>query len=118
MNPIVALQKKLIDFRDERDWRQFHEPINLAVALQLEVSEVLECFQWKANTQKFDEWYSNSENKQALAEEVADVFSYLLLLADSLNIDILQATEAKIASNAAKYPVNKSKGNSLKYDKL
>ncbi|HUC90070.1 MAG TPA: nucleotide pyrophosphohydrolase [Patescibacteria group bacterium] len=118
MNPILDLQKKLVEFRDEREWKQFHDPINLAVALQLEVSEVLECFQWKANTKKFDEWYSDPENKKALTHEVADVFSYLLLLAEALDIDIVKATEEKIAHNAAKYPVDKSKGNSLKYNKL
>lgn len=118
MSTIVNLQKKLTDFRDERDWRQFHDPINLAVALQLEVSEILECFQWRADAKKFEDWYSDPANKKALTEEVADVFSYLLLLAESLGIDIAQATEEKIAHNAAKYPVEKAKGNSLKYNKL
>jgi dCTP diphosphatase len=112
------LIERLLKFRDERDWKQFHSPINLAVALQLEMSEVLECFQWKADESKFDEWYKKSDNRQALTEEIADVFSYLILLAESLDIDIIKATEDKINHNAAKYPIDKSKGNSLKYDKL
>jgi NTP pyrophosphatase (non-canonical NTP hydrolase) len=118
MNTILDLQKKLTVFRDERDWKQFHDPINLAVALQLEVSEVLECFQWKADRTKFNEWYNKPENKKALTAEIADVFNNLLLLAESLGIDIVQAAEDKIEHNAAKYPIGKAKGNSLKYDKL
>jgi|SRR3989344_4329247 len=118
MDIITIIQKKLLEFRDDRDWKQFHDPINLAVALQLEVSEVLECFQWKADPKKFEEWYSNPNNKKAMTEEIADVFSYLLLLAESLDIDIAKATENKILHNAKKYPVDKSKSKSLKYNEL
>lgn len=118
MDDIKTMQKRLINFRDERDWKQFHDPINLAVALQLETSEVLECFQWKADVNKFNEWYKLPENRQALTEEVADVFSYLLLLAESLDIDLAIALKEKIKLNSSKYPVSKAKGNSLKYDRL
>ena len=118
MDIMKTMQSKLIEFRDERDWKQFHDPINLAVALQLEVSEVLECFQWKADVNKFNEWYKEPENAEALTDELADVLSYLLLLADSLDIDLAKALDKKIEHNSHKYPIGKSKGTSLKYNKL
>ncbi len=118
MNSIADLQQKLAEFRDERNWKQFHDPINLAVAMQLEVSEVLECFQWRADKEVFSTWLSDAANRQLLTDEIADVFSYLLLLADSLDIDLVSALEHKMSHNATKYPIEKSKGNSKKYTEL
>ncbi len=82
------------------------------------MSEVLECFQWKADSDVFNTWFEKDENRQALTDEIADVFSYLILLSDSLDIDLLAATEQKLKKNAVKYPINKSKGVSTKYNKL
>lgn len=112
------LKKMLVSFRNERDWKQFHSPVNLAIALQLESTEVLECFQWKAEDHKFSEWIADSDNRKALEDELADVLSYLLLLSESLDVDLYQATLTKIRENAEKYPVHKSKGNSKKYNQL
>lgn len=103
--------KKLIDriikFRDDRDWGQFHSPENLAKSIMIEGAELLENFQW------------NSEfNKEAVTEELADVMIYCILMADTIGIDINQAMLDKIDKNAAKYPVEKAKGNSKKYTEL
>lgn len=114
---IKDLTKKLITFRDERDWKKFHTPLNLAISLQLEVSEVLECFQWKSEKESV-EGFQQAEKKNAIKEEVADIFSYLLLLADALDIDLKKALEEKIEKNARKYPVEKAKGNAKKYTEL
>lgn len=106
------LTEKLIEFRNERDWNQFHDSKNLAVALSLEAAELLELFLWSKDGNlpqgKGDE----------LKEEVADVFAYLLLIAHKHGLNLEEITLDKIAKNAAKYPVDKAKGTSLKYNKL
>ncbi len=106
------LTEELIKFRDERDWNQFHDSKNLAVALSLEASELLELFLWTkdGNLPK--------NKKKELKEEVADVFAYLLLIADKHDLDLEQITLDKIAKNAAKYPADKARGTSLKYNEL
>jgi len=106
------LTEKLIKFRDERDWEQFHDSKNLAVALSLEASELLEIFLWTKDG-KLPEG-----KKEKLKEEVADVFAYLLLLAERHDLDLEQVTLEKIAKNAAKYPVDKARGTALKYNEL
>ena len=106
--------KKLIDFRRERDWEQFHTPKDLAISLSIEASELLEWFQWCTDeqiTQKL-----NSNKREALEDEVADVVAYLTYLCNDLDIDINKAVEAKIKKNAIKYPVEKVKGRSDKYN--
>ena len=112
------LLTKLISFRNRRDWKQFHTPLNLAVSLQLEVSEILEHFQWMTNEEFMIKFKSDSKKKQAVKEEIADAFSYLLLLADSLNLDLKKELENKIKKNSLKYPISKSKGNAKKYTEL
>lgn len=102
-------------FRDKRDWKQFHDPKNVALSLVLEVAEVLEHFQWK--NQKEVENHIK-ENKDKLGEELADVLYWVLLMAEDLNIDIKKALEKKIKANEKKYPVKKAKGKHTKYDKL
>ncbi|MBL1321075.1 MAG: nucleotide pyrophosphohydrolase [Methylophaga sp.] len=106
--------QKLLDFRRERDWEQFHTPKDLAISLSIEASELLEWFQWSDNeqiTQKL-----NSEKREALEDEVADVVAYLTYLCHDLDIDINKVVEAKINKNAVKYPVDKVKGRSDKYN--
>ncbi|MGE8526106.1 nucleotide pyrophosphohydrolase [Chryseobacterium rhizosphaerae] len=101
--------EKLIKFRDERDWEQFHNSKDLALALSIEASELLEIFLWKKN---------EDFNKDKLEEELADVFMYGLLLAHKNNIDINTIILKKLQRNNEKYPVEKAKGKSNKYDEL
>lgn len=108
------LLKRLIEFRRERDWEQFHTPKDLAISLSLEASELLEWFQWKTN----DEIKARieSDKREELEDEVADVVAYLSYLCHDLGIDINKAVAAKIEKNALKYPVDKAKGRSDKYN--
>jgi NTP pyrophosphatase (non-canonical NTP hydrolase) len=116
MSEIENLLQKIRQFRDERDWMQFHSPRNLAVSISLEAAELLEHFQWitdeKTSAQVAE------EKKEAITTEVADVAIYLLEFCDNLGIDLQQAIEAKLQLNAEKYPVEKARGNSLKYTEL
>ena len=103
---------KIKKFVEERQWEQFHDPKNLAISLNLEASEVLELFQWTKN---------NDINKDKLGElkdEIADVYYWLLLLADHYDINLDEALDSKILKNIEKYPVDKSKGVSDKYTEL
>jgi NTP pyrophosphatase (non-canonical NTP hydrolase) len=102
-------------FRDERDWMQFHDPKNLAVSIVIEAAELLEHFQWKDKTQAERHV---AENKDAVAEEIADVAIYLLELADNLGVDLEKAIHRKLDRNAEKYPVEKARGVATKYNKL
>lgn len=115
MKKINDLTKRIIAFRDARDWKQFHKPKDLAVSLSIEASEVLEHFQWKS--EKEIEEYVKS-NKEEIAEELADVLNYLLIMAHDLEIDLIKAEEKKIAKNETKYPVDKARGKHTKYNKL
>lgn len=104
--------RKILQFREDRDWKQFHLPKNLAISLALEAGEVLELFQWtKDNTLPPD-------RKADLEAELADVYYWLLLLAHEFDIDLEKALAAKMKVNAQKYPVAKSKGKSTKYHQL
>ena len=100
---------KLLKFQKERDWKQYHTPKNLAISLSLEASEILELFQW-TDDNKLPE-----KKKDALSGELADVYSYILLLAHETCIDLDQAFKKKIEINNKKYPISKSLGNSKKY---
>lgn len=106
MNEAIA---RLRQFRDAREWRQFHNPKDLSMALSIEASELLELFLWKSPEQA-------DVNK--VKEELADVISYALLLADSYDFDVEQIVLEKIALNEKKYPVSKSKGTAKKYTEL
>lgn len=112
MEEVLAAIRK---FRDERDWLKFHDPQNLAVSVAIEAGELLEEFQWKDRDAA---WRHARQNREAVADEIADVAIYLFELADILEIDVRQAILAKLAKNAVKYPVEKARGNSTKYDKL
>lgn len=109
MSEIAELQHALRTFRDERDWAQFHNPKDLAVALSIEASELLEIFLWKSSEQA---------DLNAVKEELADVFAYALMLADQYNLDVKQIVLAKIAKNALKYPVEQACGSAEKYTAL
>lgn len=99
-------------FCDERDWSQFHDPKNLAISLNLEASEVLELFQWTLDNKV------NPKKESELPGELADVFYWLIMLANHYDIDLLKALEEKMKLNAKKYPVEKAKGVSTKYTEL
>lgn len=99
--------KRIIKFRDDRDWKQFHTPENIAKSISIEAAELLENFQWNSNY-----------DKEAVVEELADIMIYCILLADVLDVDIAEIINEKISKNEAKYPVNKSKGSSKKYTEL
>jgi dCTP diphosphatase len=102
-------------FALEREWERFHSPKNLASALVVEAAELLERFQWLTEDQSRS---LSAEEKHKVAEEIADVFIYLVQLADKLDVDLLQATRDKIAKNAEKYSVEKARGNAKKYTDL
>ena len=109
MGNISTIIKKIVKFRDERDWEQFHNSKDLALALSIESSELLELFLWKSNEDfKLDK----------LKEELADVLMYAFLLADKHDLNIHDIILDKIKKNEEKYPVDKSKGSSTKYNEL
>ena len=103
---------KILEFQRQRDWKQYHLPKNLAISLSLEAAEVLELFQWTKDNNL------PPDKKEQLAEELADVYYYLLLLAHETDIDIRKAFEKKMEINERRYPINKSKGSSKKYTEL
>ena len=105
----------LIEFRDERDWKQFHNPKDMAVSICIESAELLEQFQWK-NAKECETHLQ--ENREAVADELADVAIYLFELADLLEMDLGQEMLRKLDKNAAKYPVEKARGSNLKYNRL
>lgn len=106
------LTAKLVTFRDARDWKQFHNPKDLAAALSIEAAELQELFLWKSPDQ-ID--LSDPAKKTIVEEEVADIAAYLLLLCNELDIDLEEALSRKIDLNAAKYPADKVRGSSKKY---
>ena len=112
---IDKLRSQLAQFATERDWDQFHNPKNLAMALVAEAGELVEHFQWLSPQQAAN---LSAETKSEVALEIADVLLFLLRLADKLEIDPIAAAEQKMQLNAEKYPVEKSKGIATKYNKL
>ncbi|WP_417501322.1 nucleotide pyrophosphohydrolase [Marinobacter sp.] len=106
MNEALARLRK---FRDDRDWKQFHNPKDLALALSIEASELLELFLWKLPEQA---------DIEKVEEELADVVAYALLLADSYELNLEQIVLDKIAKNEKKYPISKAKGTAKKYTEL
>ncbi len=111
------LTRRLIAFRDARDWRQFHGLKNLMLSLNLEAAEVLELAQWKTDAE-IDAAAADPGFRHRLGEECADVLLYLLLIAERAGIDLQAAAHAKIERNAVKYPVDKARGNARKYTLL
>lgn len=115
MRDINSLTKRIIDFRNARDWKQFHNSKDVALSMVLEAGEVMEHFQWK-NVEEMDE-YSRT-HKEEIGEEIADVLYWVLLLSHDIGIDPLEALEKKIVKNETKYPENKARGNHKKYTEL
>jgi NTP pyrophosphatase (non-canonical NTP hydrolase) len=112
MSEIRELIETLVAFRDARDWQQFHDSKNLAVALSIEAAELNEVFLWK------DVNASEEVDKAKIKEELADVFAYALLLAEKHGLDVKEIVLEKIAKNNEEYPVDKAKGTAKKYDEL
>lgn len=106
------LIKALRLFVKERDWKQFHSPKNLSMALSVEVAEIVEHFQWLTQEQSRN---LDPEKKQALADEIGDVMVYLTMLADKFGIDPIKAAKEKMKKNIVKYPTDQVKGKSGKY---
>jgi len=115
MDPIQNLTKKIVEFRDARNWKQFHNPKDLALSLVLEAGEVMEHFQWK-NKEEIDKYLV--DKKEEISEELADVFYWILLMSHDFNIDIEKALERKLEINNKKYPVEKAKDKHTKYNEL
>jgi NTP pyrophosphatase (non-canonical NTP hydrolase) len=109
MNDIPNIIQELLKFRNERDWEQFHNSKDLALAISIEAAELNELFLWKK---------AEDVNIDKLKEELADVFAYAFLLAEKYNLDVKEIVHQKIKQNAKKYPVDKAKGNATKYDEL
>ena len=108
-NDIEKLTNALLQFRDERDWAQFHNPKDLALAISIEASELLELFLWKD---------AASADISKIREELADILAYVLLLAKVYDFNIADIVLEKIKKNAEKYPIDKAKGSSRKYNEL
>jgi NTP pyrophosphatase (non-canonical NTP hydrolase) len=110
---LSQISEKAIQFRDARDWEQFHDPKNLAEAISIESGELLENFLWIKNTDK--SYDLDSQKLEDVKEEIADIMIYLIYLCEGLKIDLPQAVENKIEMNGRKYPIEKAKGSSKKY---
>jgi NTP pyrophosphatase (non-canonical NTP hydrolase) len=109
MGELKALEQLLIDFRNERDWEQFHNPKDLAVALSIEANELLEAFLWKP---------AHEAKEEKVREELADVLAYAILIGHHYKLDLVQIVIEKVKKNAEKYPVEKAKGSANKYNEL
>jgi dCTP diphosphatase len=111
---ILELQKKVIAFRDARDWAQYHNPKDLAISLMLESAELLEIFQWK-NAQEVEAIKTDPESRKRVKEELGDVLIYVLNMCNAFGFDPSEVVLEKLAINEKKYPVEKSKGTAKKY---
>lgn len=115
MDEIREMTARILQFRDERDWAQFHKPKDMLISLMLETAELGEHFQWKSE----EEIKAHLESSKAeVADELSDVFYWVLLLAHDLGVNLKDAFERKMALNQAKYPVEKCKGRHTKYSSL
>jgi len=115
MNDLDSTQQKIIAFRNERDWAQFHDPKNLAEALSIEAGELLENFLWKTTEQSRN---LTTEELANVKHEIADIFIFLTYLCEEYDINLLREVERKLSLNEKKYPVHKAKGSNKKYTEL
>jgi NTP pyrophosphatase (non-canonical NTP hydrolase) len=113
MTDIERLQQRLQEFADQRDWNQFHSPKNLAMALVVEAAELAEHFQWLTQQESYE---LEAGKLEKVGEELADIFVYLVRLADRLGVDLPAAVDRKIALNEQKYPADRVRGSSKKYN--
>lgn len=112
MSDLNKATEALVKFRDERNWQQFHNTKDLALALSIEAAELNELFLWKTKDEAED------VDREKLKEELADIFAYALLLAEKHKLDVPEIVLEKVVKNGVKYPIDKSKGNALKYDEF
>lgn len=112
MNELEELRVRIRDFASERDWDRFHSPKNLSMALIVEAGELVEHFQWIKQSESFE---LPPEKLDAVEQELADIFVYLIRIADQLGIELIGAAKKKIQSNNAKYPADIVRGSSKKY---
>ena len=115
ISELEKLKEKILKFRNERDWAQYHDPKNLAEAISIEASELLENFLWKTKEESRN---LDKEKIQDIKDEIADVLIYLIVLSEELDIDLIKSAEEKLKKNDNKYPVDKVKSRSKKYDEL
>ena len=108
MDKFELLKERIDKFNKDRDWDKFHTPVNLAKSIAIEAGELLECFQWS----------DTNYNIEEVQEELADVMNYCIQMSQVLNIDIIEVINNKMNKNEKKYPIEKAKGVSTKYDKL
>ena len=108
MSEFEKLEQRIKKFNNDRDWDQFHTPVNLAKSISIEANELLECFQWS----------DTNYDQEAVKEELADVTNYCIQMSQVLGIDLLKAVNEKMDKTEQKYPIDKSKGVSTKYNKL
>ena len=108
MERLEQVMQRIDKFNKDRDWDKFHSPSNLSKSISIEANELLECFQWN----------DNEYDVEQVKEELADVMNYCLQLAQVLNVDVIDIINAKMDKTEKKYPVEKAKGKSIKYDKL
>ena len=109
MNDIELITNTLVEFRNEREWDQFHNPKDLAIALNIEAGELLEAFIWKD---------AKEANTNKIKEELADVFAYAFLMAEKCGLNVKEIIFEKIKQNSEKYPVEKAKGSAKKYNEI
>jgi NTP pyrophosphatase (non-canonical NTP hydrolase) len=109
MSQLKDLEQLLVNFRDERDWKQFHNPKDLALALSIEAGELLEAFLWKD---------AEEAKIEKVKEELADVLAYALLMGHHYGLDLEEVIREKVKKNGEKYPVEKAKGSATKYNEL
>ncbi len=114
---LEQLKKTVVSFRDERNWRKFHDPKNLSMALSVEASELQELFLWKSEVE-IETLLSTRTGRQRLEEEMADVMIFLLYLSERCNVDLSAAVAQKLEINRRKYPVDRSYDNTKKYTEL
>lgn len=114
---INDLKEMLMKFRDEREWKQFHTPNNLAQAISIEANELMEEFLWKTD-EEIEVLFQKEEFRQKVSHELADVVTFCLNFANAMDIDVSQSIHEKMKKNQTKYPVEKSKGNATKYTQL
>ena len=114
-NQLKALERKIIAFRDRRQWARFHSPKNLSQALGIEAAELQELFLWQSSD---DSRRPSARDRERIQSELADIFIYLTYLCHELNVDIVEAAERKLIENESRYPVDKARGNHRKYDQL
>ena len=105
--------RRVVRFRDDRDWRQFHTPKDLAISMSLEAAELLEIFQWSG-----EDVHCSEAQLAHVRDELADVLSYCILMADVCGLDLDEIMNTKVSKNEAKYPVEKARGNAAKYTEL